>query len=470
MLELTPELSNSTSKPIYTQLYEYIKAIILNEDVQSGERLPSIRYLAKHLNISKNTVITAYEQLLAEGYVSSRGTSGLFIEKLHKDILKNSSKEFIKEEVIQVNNNIHASSFDFRNAQIDINSFPYTIWRKVLNQCINLEMSDLLNYGEHQGEMELRTQISHYLLLSRGVKCTPQQILIGAGTQQSLTMLSLILKNIGTTIAFEEPGYNGARKVFIDNNFIVHPIELESDGINIKALAACAAQIVYITPSHQFPYGMVMPINKRLMLLQWAKERNGFIIEDDYDGEFRYQGNPIPSLQALDTNGNVIYLGTFSKSLIPSVRISYLVLPEKLLQIYKKNYSIYEQPVCRLNQKALQLFMEQGFWNRHIKKVRNIYKKKHDLLITSINDILGDKVEIIGKDAGLHILLRVNNGMKEVELINAAYLVQVCVSPVSPYWFNKRNADASVVFIGFAGIKLEAIPQGIAQLKKCWFL
>jgi GntR family transcriptional regulator/MocR family aminotransferase len=215
---------------------------------------------------------------------------------------------------------------------------------------------------------------------------------------------------------------------------------------------------------------MVMPVTKRLMLLQWAKERNGFIIEDDYDGEFRYQGNPIPSLQALDTNGNVIYLGTFSKSLIPSVRISYLVLPEKLLQIYKKNYSIYEQPVCRLNQKALQLFMEQGFWNRHIKKVRNIYKKKHDLLISSINDILGDKVEIIGKDAGLHILLKVNNGMKEIELINAAYLVQVCVSPVSPYWFNKRNADASVVFIGFAGIKLETIPEGIAQLKKCWFL
>lgn len=468
MIEITPDLKKNSDKPLYILLYQYIKEQIMSENIKAGERLPSIRHLSKYLNISKNTVVTAYEQLIAEGYVESRGQSGIFVENIQNNIISKSDTKSKNEDLCQLRNEKINIKYDLRNAQIDLNSFPYTVWRKVLNQCINPNMSELLNYGEHQGEEKLREQIARYLFLSRGVKCSPEQILIGAGTQQTLSMLSLILKGLSKEIAFEEPGYIGARQVFINNNFNIVPIELETDGVNLSLLKECSAKIVYITPSHQFPCGMVMPVSKRLMLLQWAEERDGYIIEDDYDGEFRYQGRPIPALQGLDNSGKVIYLGTFSKSLIPSIRISYMVLPDKLLKIYKSQYSIYEQPVSRLDQNALQLFMEQGFWDRHVKKMRNIYKKKHDLLISSINSILGDKVEIIGKDAGLHILLKVKNGMKESELIAAAYKENIAISPTSLYWSNKEKIKETLIFIGFAGINIIDIPKSIDGLKRAF--
>jgi GntR family transcriptional regulator / MocR family aminotransferase len=469
MLELTPELKNEVDKPLYAQLYEYIKGLILSEDLKAGEKLPSIRSLSNHLNISKNTVVTAYDQLLAEGYISSSNRSGVFVEKLQKDIFRLSGKQNSLQDVLNLRRDAGKYRFDLRNAQIDVDSFPYTLWRKVLHRCVNEEMGEILNYGEHQGDEELRGQIARYLFLARGVRCRPEQILIGAGTQQSLAMLSLILRETGKDIAFEEPGYNGARQVFIDNNYNIVPIALESDGINMDLLNNSQAKVVYITPSHQFPCGMVMPVSKRLMLLHWAQTTGGYIIEDDYDGEFRYQGKPIPALQGLDTNGSVIYLGTFSKSLIPSIRISYMILPEKLMNVYKSKYSIYEQPVARLNQKALQLFMEQGFWDRHIKKMRNIYKKKHDSLINSISSIFGSDVDVIGKDAGLHVLLKVNNGMSEKELIHNASEAQVGISPTSTYWLNKNNITAPLIFLGFGGIKLEDIPESIVRLKQSWF-
>jgi Transcriptional regulators containing a DNA-binding HTH domain and an aminotransferase domain (MocR family) and their eukaryotic orthologs len=455
--------------PIYSQLYEYIKYEILNKNILAGEKLPSIRHLSKYLNISKNTVVTAYEQLIAEGYVVSKGRSGIYVEELNNEIINKKNQIKVKNNLGQSDKEPADIKYDLRNAQIDVHNFPFALWKKVINQSVSYDNSELINYGEHQGEEELRIQISRYLFLSRGVKCHPQQILIGAGTQQSLSMLCMILKEIGSEIAFEEPGYNGARQVFINNGYEISPIELDNDGINIGKLKNSKAKIAYITPSHQFPYGMVMPVSKRLMLLNWAFERKGYIIEDDYDGEFRYQGKPIPSLQGLDENGNVIYIGTFSKSLIPSIRISYMVLPEKLLNIYKNKYYIYEQPVARHNQKAMCLFMEKGHWDRHVKKMRNIYKKKHEQLLGSINDIFGDSVEIIGKDAGLHILIKVKNHMTEGELIESALNNNIAVSSTSQYWMDREKIKTPIIFIGFGGIKLEEIPESIKILKHSWF-
>ena len=470
MLELTPELKLNASIPLYTQLYEYIKNLILSGGITTGERLPSIRDLAKHLNLSKNTIITVYDQLIAEGYVTSKNRSGIFVERLENYLPKINYKTDVNISRINSGYSTLKSSYDLRNAQVDTNSFPYALWRKMLNQSITSEKNELLNYGSHQGEEGLRQQIARNLFLTRGVNCSADQILIGAGTQQSLTMLCMLLRDLGKDVAFEEPGYNGARQVFIDNNYKIAPIPLEADGINLNLLFTTSSKIVYITPSHQFPLGMVMPVSKRLQLLQWAKERDGFIIEDDYDGEFRYQGKPIPALQGLDTNDTVIYLGTFSKSLIPSIRVSYMVLPQKLLQIYRTRYNIYEQPVSRLIQEALRLFIEQGHWSRHIKKMRSIYKKKHDVLISSLAGIMGDKIEVVGKDAGLHVLVKVKNGLSEKELIKRASAFQVNISPTTNYWFMKSSADPSLIFIGFGGIKAEDIPQSIQLLKESWFI
>jgi GntR family transcriptional regulator / MocR family aminotransferase len=468
MLELTPELKLNSDIPLYSQLYEYIKSSILKGELKAGERLPSIRYLAQYLKVSKNTVVTAYDQLLAEGYISSSDRSGIFVEKLQKEILDKTYAQSFPLIKVNKKSAVHDPNFDYRCGQIDVRNFSFSLWKKVLEQCISSDMSDLLTYGEHQGEIGLRAELAHYLFLSRGVKCSPEQIIIGAGTQQSLSMLCLALNDIGSYMAFEEPGYNGARQVFINNGFEVNPVPLEEDGININELKKSLSKIVYITPSHQFPCGMVMPVAKRLELLHWAASVNGYIIEDDYDGEFRYQGKPIPALQGLDTSGSVIYLGTFSKSLTPSIRISYMVLPERLLKIFKHRCGIYEQPVSRLEQKALQLFIDRGYWHRHIKKTRNIYKKKHDLLLDSITDIMGDAVEVIGKDAGLHILLRVKNDMNELQLIESAYRSGVSVSPTSQYWHNSNTISAPLIFLSFGGIELDNIRESIVRLKKCW--
>lgn len=469
MIELTIELKSNISQPLYIQLYKYIKNGALNGELKFGERLPSIRYLAKHLNVSKNTVVAAYEQLIAEGYVSSHGRSGIYVENIHDSLMKVESEITLPKQGESKNLSEIKLKYDLRNAQIDLESFPYHLLKKVINECLNSEERELLNYGEHQGEKGLREQIARYLFLSRGVKCSSSQILIGAGTQQNLSILTLILREVDNAVAFEDPGYNGAREIFVNNNYSILPIQLEEDGINLNILNDSRAKIVYITPSHQFPCGMVMPVSKRLGLLQWAQQRNGYIVEDDYDGEFRYGGKPIPALQGLDRNGRVVYLGTFSKSLVPSIRISYMVLPESLLQIYKSKYSIYEQSTPRLTQKALQLFMERGYWDRHIKRMRNVYRKKHELLIDSINRTLNDKVEIVGKDAGLHILLKVKNNMNEQELIETAYKNGIGVSPTSIYWYRKEKNTSPLIFIGFGGITLKDINDSVEGLNKSWF-
>lgn len=469
MIEIMPKFGQDSKTPLYMQLYEHIKNEILSGAAAPGSKLPSVRALAVHLDISKNTVEGAYEQLVAEGYVKSRERSGLYVEELEGRINDKTTDTHTKNRDKYVTDKVDSLKYDFSNGQIDGNSFPYKIWRRLLNQCLVPQHKELLLYGDHQGDEDLRNEIAKYLYESRGVNCNPEQILIGSGTQQSLSMLCNMLKGIEDCIAMEEPGYVGARAVFEHYGFNVTPVRLENDGISIEGIRESRAKIAYITPSHQFPCGMVMPVAKRLKLLQWASSENSIIIEDDYDGEFRYHGKPIPSLQGLDTSGRVIYLGTFSKSLIPSSRTSYMVLPESILKVYRQGYSIYEQPVPRINQKALQMFMEQGYWERHIRRMRSIYRKKHDGLVSSIRAMMGNNVQIIGEDAGLHILLKVENGMKEEELIESARKAEVKICPTSIYCINKENVLPSTIFLGFGGIEQEDIAEGIRLLSKVWF-
>ncbi|MEK1830276.1 PLP-dependent aminotransferase family protein [Priestia megaterium] len=261
--------------------------------------------------------------------------------------------------------------------------------------------------------------MADYLYQSRGVQCSAEQIVIGAGTQY-LTSLICYMMGKQASYGLEEPGYHYARYVFENSGGEIKPILLDEKGISILQLKQSGAKVAYVTPSHQFPLGTIMPISRRMELIEWARQENGFIIEDDYDGEFRYEGKPIPSLQGLDNKGRVIYMGTFSKSLIPSIHLSYMVLPSTLLTRYKANFTVYQQTVSRIHQHSLMLFMESGGWERHINKLRNVYKKKHSALLNAIKNIMDEHVKIIGAGAGLHILLEPNNKMSEKELIESA--------------------------------------------------
>ena len=469
MLELLPNLNPNEKIPLYMQLYKYIRNEILSGHIPSESKLPSIRSLSKDLNLSKNTIESAYEQLIAEGYVKSKNRSGLYVEQIEnefKNLTKNSLNSFNEKSDENRETKI---KYDFSSGQIDLPSFPYNHFRKILGQCIDEYSNELLLYGDHKGDYGLRYEIAKYIHHSRGVICSPEQIIISSGTQQSLNLLCHILSNFDLCVAFEDPSYLGAKAVFKHFNFNIAPIKLEADGIDIECLNESKSRIVYVTPSHQYPYGMVMPISKRLNLLHWAEENDGIIIEDDYDGEFRYKGKPIPSLQGLDEAGKVIYLGSFSKSLMPSMRISYLVLPKIFLNIYEQQYIIYQQSVPRLLQKSLEIFIKEGFWEKHLRKSKVLYKKKQELLINSITKYLGKNVTIIGADSGLHLLLKINTQMKEDELIQKALKLSVRVDSTSVNWINPPIDSLPVIFIGFAGIKIEDIPIAIKTLHECWF-
>ncbi len=466
MYEITPLLDHEKEEPLYIQLYQYIKGEIQSGRLDAGVKLPSKRKLSQHLAISQNTVENAYGQLLAEGYIRSEPRKGLYVNELEGDLYSDHNDSFVKSERV-VEKHDEEEMIDFSHGKVALAHFPYAVWRKLSTQALYEEESSLFLNGNPQGEPELRQEIAQYVFQSRGVRCEAEQIVIGAGTQYLIGLLTMIMGD-GAIYALENPGFHRTRAVLRDRGFQPVPLSLDEDGVSLKDLEESGANVVYVTPSHQFPLGMIMPISRRIELLKWAEKQPGYIIEDDYDGEFRYKGRPIPSLHGLGSAGRVIYLGTFSKSLIPSLRISYLVLPPVLLEIYQKSFTIYKQTVSRLHQHTLAKFMENSYWSRHLNKMRGIYRKKQKTLLTAIEEYMGEQVQIIGEKSGLHILLHVNNQMSEAELIEAAREKRVKVYPASIYYEESTKHVPSMVLLGFGGVSEEDIKEGISRLAHVW--
>jgi len=468
MIEITIVLEKNNGVPLYLQLYQYFKLEIQTGKIRPGEVLPSKRKLSQHLGVSQNTIEFAYQQLLAEGYVDSMPRKGIFVKEIHSDLILTSQKPITTNQVVskQV---AEPYLIDFSHGRIALEHFPYTIWRRLTIQSLYEEQSSFFLNGDRQGELALRMEIADYLYQSRGVRCFPEQIMIGAGTQYLIGLLTMIIGR-DAIYSMENPGYHRTREAFKDQGVALIPIPLDENGINMKSLIDSKASVTYVTPSHQFPMGMVMPITRRMELLKWAEEKGRYIIEDDYDGEFRYRGKPIPSLQGLDHNNKVIYLGTFSKSLIPSIRINYIVLPHSLLKKYNEQFSLYKQTVSRLHQHTLWQFMKEGHWERHLNKMRTVYRKRQHALVSSVKKHLGDQVRIIGDDSGLHILLGVQNTMSETDLIEMAKEVKVKVYPTSVYDHEPAYDKEPMVLLGFGGLSEKEIEQGIILLKKAWKL
>ena len=465
MMEIMPMLDQKSNIPLYLQLADYIKQEIAAGKINPQEKLPSKRKLSNYLGLSLNTIQSAYDQLKAEGYIESKPRKGLYVTNFEDDIIIN--QEYppnleVKSEEVQANNKI-----DFNSGKIDLNHFPYSTWRKLAVQSLYEDQGELFYSGNPQGELELRQQIASHLFASRGVRCSSDQIIIGAGTQVLMGMLCFMIGK-EQIFALENPGFHRIRAVLQDLGIPFVSIPLDEEGIDVKQLINSEANAAYVTPSHQFPYGMVMPISRRLALLKWAEERKGYIIEDDYDGEYRYKGQPIPSLQGLDTKGRVVYLGTFSKSLIPSIRISYMVLPQSLIKKYQKSFTVYKQTVSRFHQDTLYRFIKAGHWQTHLNKMRTLYRKKHTTLLASIKKYLPDTVKIIGENSGLHIVLEIKNGMEEGRLISAALETGIKVYPLSIYYDGNIKKNHAYILIGFGGLSEAEIEIGIQLLKEAW--
>ncbi|MDQ0216088.1 GntR family transcriptional regulator/MocR family aminotransferase [Oikeobacillus pervagus] len=459
MFQFTPKLDANLKKPLYVQLYEEIKHEIKTGNLSHHTKLPSKRKLAHHLQISQNTIEAAYDQLVAEGYIKAIPRKGFYVCEMEQPIF-NPKKSF---EPIEEKREDKKFTFDFTHSGVDPRSFPYTTYRKLASDIWRSERESLLLLGHPQGEYDLREAIALYIYESRGVRCSPSQIVLGAGTPYLIKQLVLLLKN--STWAVEDPGYHRKLMIFEKGVENTKLIPLDRDGIILSELEKSKANVVFVTPSHQFPCGMIMPISRRMQLLHWAeKGDNRYIIEDDYDSEFRYSGKPIPALQGLDSNHKVIYMSTFSKSFLPSLRISYMVLPKPLIQRFQKDF-FHAQTVSRIDQEILKRFLQEGHFEKHIHRMRVIYNKKRDLLFSYMSTYFPPYIEIIGQDSGLHVLVRANNGMTENELICTAAQLGVKVYPVSTY----GKSDNQTVLLGFALLSEDEIREAVQLLAKAWF-
>ncbi|MEE6141048.1 PLP-dependent aminotransferase family protein [Bacillus cereus] len=464
-MDFTIPLQLQSNTPIYLQIYEYIKAEIIQGTISVGTRLPSHRNLASQLNISRITVESAYQQLLAEGYAESKPKRGIFVANFDIDVIPNKKRNAAKKT-----NNLIEEKFEYDCSQglIDQNAFPITNWKRALQESILTYENALFAKEDPQGEFALREHISTYLYHSRGVHSSPDQIVIGAGTQP---LLWLLLQLLGSTKEYgiENPGFHRIHAIIKSCDRQIHPIPLDEKGIDISSLYNTNSNVSYVTPSHQFPLGIIMPLSRRLELLKWANDCNGYIIEDDYDGEFRYAGKPIPSLQGLDSNERVIYMGTFSKSFLPSLRMGYVVLPPYLLKTYQELHGIFKQTVSTIQQLAFANFIQNGNWERHLNRSRTLYKRKHHTLVKSITKEMGANVQILGEQSGLHIVLCVNNSMNENELIESAKKQSVKLYPLSPYDFVNDLRKESYVLLGFGSIPENKIETLAILLKDAWF-
>ncbi|WP_438446769.1 PLP-dependent aminotransferase family protein [Gorillibacterium sp. sgz5001074] len=483
-MDLTPILDPTSPDALYIQLYRSIRGDILAGRIPSGARLPSIRKLCARLALSRTPVALAYEQLLAEGYIVSRPRSGLFVAELEAPA--DAGKPPARDQQPPASSGesgqaprlraYHAPAdarpgIDFGYGAVDVSAFPLTRWRRLLNRSFRPEQARTLLYGELQGERRLREQLAIYLHQSRGVRCTADDIVIGAGTYHSLDLLFQLLEGEKLCLATEEAVNDGVQALFRRYGYTgarLLPLPLEEDGIRLDPLGSGGVRAVYVTPSHQFPYGMILSAAKRLQLLQWAAENGAYLIENDYDGEFRYGGRPIPSLQGMDRADRTVYVGTFSKALTPSFRLSYMVLPKPLLAKFRQGAHSYDQLASPLFQVALRLFMEEGDLERHVRRMKGLYQRKHDLLLEELRARLDRLVEPIGTGSGLHILAKCLGSFSEAELIGRASARGVRVYPVSVYALSQGAAPPSTVLLGFGGLSEEDIRRGVRLLEEAW--
>ena len=502
MNDLTIELTDRGEKYLYQQIYEYIKEEIRKGKLFAGEKLPSTRSLAEYLQVARSTVDFAYGQLVAEGYVEARPCKGYFVSHA-EELFHFPAEENVPlykgagrvragsraERTLWEENGMSAAPapegngaagterrgrtgdgfealFDFSPHALSLKDFPFATWKKITKDILVDANSEMFALGDARGDKQLRETIGRYLHSSRGVNCRPEQIVVGAGTDYLFMLLEKILGR-HVPIAMEEPTYKRAYRVFQSFAYDIKAIPMDAGGMRVGKLRESGARVAYVMPSHQYPTGIVMPIGRRMELLKWAGETGDrYLIEDDYDSEFRFRGKPIPALLASDRHGRVIYMGTFSKAIAPAIRVSFLVLPEALLARYRRDCSVYSCTVSRIDQSILNQFIGAGHFERHLNKMRKIYRAKHDLLLECLAD-MRDAFRVSGENAGLHLLLTAKGGMGEGELVRRAAERGVRVYGLSESMVEEAP-DSRTVLLGFGGLDERQIREGVALLREAW--
>ncbi len=453
---ISPVFNKESKKALYIQLYEYIKLEITSGLLKPGSKLPSIREASSTLHLSKTTIENSYSQLVAEGYVENYPKKGYFVCDLSE--YKFEINKSIPQNIIS-----HCDETDYINDGVDKDSLDTSTWKRLYNKVISDESTNIYSSGSIQGEKILRDEIANFVNTMRGGRTSSEQVIVGAGVQYLLGILIGIIKQDYNTVAVEMPGFNKAEYIFEDYSFNIRHIAITDDGFPISALRKSDAKLIYISPSHQYPLGTIMPVNKRMELLDWAYKNNGFIIEDDYDAIIRYGGMPIPSLQGLDKNDCVIYLGSFSKMLIPSLRISFMVLPKQLLSKYNEIKMRHTQSTSKIDQLVLANFMKEEYMLKHLRKIKRIYKKKNLLITTSFKNTFKDKLEIINSDSGLHIVCQATTFKSEDTLNKDAKKARILLNIIT------KNENKILFSLNYSGVSINRINDFTILLKKVLF-
>ena len=483
MKAILPDFERETAVPLYLQLFGHMRDMILSGDISPGEKLPSLRNLSESLEISLTTVSQAYDQLLVEGYVHSIPKRGYFVSEMYYPGPASAGKEAAPDRQTASANQAppayHAAAADRPSTEepvinvpemaYDLSSFDFVKWKKCLSRVLNEHPEALLFESEPQGEEALRQAITKYVYTSRGVRCTPDQVVIAAGTQQITAHIATILRMMGIeNVALEEPGYAPVNSMFRDRGFAISRVPVGADGIAIERLPMNIRSAAYVAPQNQFPTGAVMPAGRRYRLLEWARENDSYIIEDDYDSELRYFGKPALALQGIDTAGRVVYLGSFSSTLFASIKISYMILPPKMAELFRSISSEYTQSCSKTEQLALALFMESGAYQTGIRKLRRSYSQKLRATLRALAPLT--HLTPHDTNSGVGLLIDADpealpEGKAPGDLVREAADLGIPVSLLSP----SENSGPIRLDLYYSRLPLDSIPGMIVKLYEKWY-
>ncbi|MED0716175.1 MocR-like pyridoxine biosynthesis transcription factor PdxR [Aeribacillus composti] len=451
--------------PLIRQVYEQIRTKILNGELAAGECLPPTRELASNLGVSRNVILEAYEQLLAEGYIETRPGSGTFVAEgayLHQQE-KTDSQSFLERQQIKEEIN---DIIDFRSGIPALNMFPRQKWGQMAKQVCAETAHSILGYDNPEGRIELRYVLSQYLKRTRGVECHPDQLVITSGATQAFSLLAKLLLSPGDEVIVEDPITKEIQTIFSLSGAVICPVPVDEQGMKMDLLPSDRKpSFIFVTPSHQFPLGGTLPIQRRIQLIQFARKVDCYIVEDDYDSEFRHQGAPIHSLQGLDPN-RVIYIGTFSKILSPALRLGYLILPPALIKRCQDLKWFTDLHTPSLEQLTLARFIDERHLERHIRKMKKIYKARRDHVKKCLIEQFGDTVKIFGDSTGLHLVAEFQNIVFLDQVVNEIMKKhKVKIYPVEVHAIQK-GIHQNKIILGYGNLTKEEIAEGIFRLRQ----
>jgi GntR family transcriptional regulator / MocR family aminotransferase len=477
--------------PAYRQVYQQLRERILAGQLPAGVQLPTSRQLSQEAGIARVTVVQAYKQLEAEGFVESRAGAGTFVNlELKLDPLSTAKPDQASKEIDHTLTNwgLRALSMgepegsllngsgrpeiDFGFGRSFAQLFPYDIWRRLLGRYLSTDDAMLSRYGSPAGFFPLRQAIADYLVRVRGVRCTAEQVVIVSGAQQALDILARLILRSGDEVLVETPGYQDAYTLFKLHDARLTGIAVDHQGLPVADIPAnCRPRLIFVTPSHQFPRGGTMPLTRRLALLAWARAHGAIIVEDDYDGDLRYDGHSLSALQGLDDSGGVVYLGTFSKVLFPALRLGYVVLPGTdkniaLGQAFIRAKNLVDRGAPTLTQAAVADFIAEGHFERHLRHLRRLYGERRQVLTTALDHYLGPKVAYSPVPAGLHVMLLLESGLDENWLVYQAASVGVRIYGGAVHYL-EQPAPPSIL-LGFSGLNESDIREGVRRLASIW--